>query len=138
MKGSGCRESKLPSMMGRIRLHADPGRRIITTAKRIYLKMIRQLGDEWFIIFWHTALVGRIVFGKQCVEKTTEFAFANETNVANLHRLIRVPWTWLPQSMSVRGISDGKLFAKYIEVGHRRSQESRSDVLLAPSAASET
>ena len=54
-----------------------------------------------------------------------EFAFAYETNVANLHRLIRVPWTWLPQSMSVQRVFDGKLFAKNIAVSHQGSKESR-------------
>jgi hypothetical protein len=87
--------------------------------------MIRNFGNEWFMIVWHAALVGWIVFWKQDIEKTMEFAFAYESNVANLHRLIRVPWTWLPQSMSVQGIFDGKLFAKYIAIGHRGSQESR-------------
>jgi hypothetical protein len=87
--------------------------------------MIRKVGNEWFMIVWHATFMGWIVFWKQDVEKTMEFAFAHETNVTNLHRLIRVPWTWLPQSKSIRGIFDGKLFAKYIEVGHRRSQESR-------------
>jgi hypothetical protein len=77
------------------------------------------------MIFWHAALVRWIVFWKQGVEKTTEFAFAYETNVANLHRFIRVPWTWLPQRMSVQGIFDGKLFAENIAVGHWGSQESR-------------
>jgi hypothetical protein len=87
--------------------------------------MIRQVGDEWFMIFWHAALVGWVVFWKQGVEKTAEFAFAYETNVANLHRLIRVPWTWLPQSMSVQRIFDGKLFPENIAIGHRGAQESR-------------
>jgi hypothetical protein len=108
-------------MVAWVRLHADPGRTIMIATKRTSAKMIRQVGDEWFMIVWHATLMGWIVFWKQDVEKTMEFAFAYETNVANLHRLIRVPWTWLPQSMSVLGISDGKLFAKYIAFGHRRS-----------------
>ena len=64
------------------------------------------------MIFWHAVLVGWIVFWKQGVEKTIESAFAYETNVANLHRLIWVTWTWLPQSMSVLWIFDGQLFAE--------------------------
>ena len=108
-----------------VRLHADPGRTIMIASKRTFDSMIGQLGDEWFMIFWHTTLVGWIVRWKQGVEKATKFAFAYEPNVADLHRLIWVPWTWLPQSMSVRRIFNGKLFAKNIAVGHRGSQESR-------------
>ena len=100
-----------------VRLHADPSRTIMIASKGTFVKMIRH-GDEWFIIFWHPELVGWIIFSKQGVEKTTKFAFAYEPNVADLHRLIRVPWTWLPQSMSVQRIFDGKLFAKNIAVGH--------------------
>ena len=124
MKGSGCREPKLPSMIAWVRHNVDPGRTIMIASKRTFVKMIRQVGDEWFMIFWHATLMGWIVCWKQGVEKTMEFAIANETNVANLHRLIRVPWTWLPQSMSVQRIFDGKLFAKNIAVGHWGSEES--------------
>jgi len=100
-------------------LDANPGRTIMVASERTSIKMIRQVGDEWFMIFWHAAFVGWIVFWKQGVEKSMEFASAYETNVANLHRLIRVPWTWLPQGMSVQRIFDGKLFAENIAVGHR-------------------
>jgi hypothetical protein len=124
MKGSGCRESNSPSMIAWVRLHADPGRTIMIAGKRTVVKMIRQVGDEWFMVFWHATLVGWIVCWKQGVEKTMEFAPAYETNVANLHRHTRVPWTWLPQSMSVQRVFDGKLFAENIAVGHRGSQES--------------
>jgi hypothetical protein len=112
-------------MIAWVRLHADPGRTIMIAGKRTVVKMIRQVGDEWFMVFWHATLVGWIVCWKQGVEKTMEFAPAYETNVANLHRHIRVPWTWLPQSMSVQRVFDGKLFAKNIAVGHRGPQESR-------------
>ena len=81
--------------------------------------MIRQLGNEWFMKFWHAKLVGWVVSWKQGVEKTKEFAIAYETNVADLHGVTRVPWTWLPQSMSVRRILDGQLFAENLRVGHR-------------------
>jgi len=85
-------------MIALVRLHADLGRTIMIASKRTFLDMIRQVGvgDEWFMIFWHAALVGWIVFWKQGVEKAIEFAFVYETNVANLNRFIRVPWTWLP------------------------------------------
>jgi hypothetical protein len=76
------------------------------------------------MIFWYAELVGWIVCWKQGIEKTMEFASPYETDVADLHRPIRVPWTWFPQSMSIRRIFDGKLFAKDVVVGHWRLQES--------------
>ena len=106
-------------MIARVMLHANPGRTIMVASKRTSVKMIRQVGFEWFMIFWHTAFMGWVVLWKQGVEKTMEFASAYETNVANLHGLIRVPWTWLPQGMSVQRIFDGELFAENIAVGHR-------------------
>jgi hypothetical protein len=112
-------------MIAWVSFHADPGRTIMIASTRTYVKVIRQVGGERFMIFRHAVLVGWIVFRKQGVEKTVESASAYETNVANLHGLIRVPWTWLPQSMSVQRIFDGKLFAKDIAVRHRGSQESR-------------
>ena len=53
-----------------------------------------------------------------------EFASTYETDVADLHGPIRVPRTWFPQSVSVRRILDGKLFAKDVVVGNWRLQES--------------
>ena len=47
-----------------------------------------------------------------------EFSSAYETHVADLHRSIRAPWSWLPQSMSIRRILDGELSAKDVVVGH--------------------
>jgi hypothetical protein len=111
-------------MIAWVRFHADPGRTIMIASKRTFVK-IRNFGNEWFMIIWHAVLVGWMVCWKQGVEKTMEFASAYETNVANLNRLIRVRWTWLPQSVSVQRIFDGKLFAKDIAVGHRGSQEPR-------------
>ena len=125
MEGSGCHGSKIPSMMVRDRFYADPGRTIMIYSTRTSDKMIRRLGDEFFMTFWHAVLMGFIVFRKQGVEKSMEFASAYETNVANLHMLLRVPWTRLPQCMSVRRIFDGKLFAENIALVHRGSQESR-------------
>ena len=81
--------------------------------------MIRQVGDEGFMIFWHTELLmGWIVCRKQSVEKPIKFASAYETDVANLHGLIRISWTWSPQGMSVCRIPDRKLFAEDVVVGH--------------------
>ena len=116
---------ELPSIIAWVRFHADPGRTIMIAIKRTTVKMIRQVGDEWFMIFWHAALVGWVVCWKQGVEETMEFASAYKTNVADLHRLIRDPWTWLPQGMSVQRIFDGKLLAENIAVGHGGSQEPR-------------
>ena len=125
MKGSGCCKSNSPRIIAWVRLHGDPGRTIMIASKRTSVKVIRKVGKEWFMTIWHAVLVGWMVCWKQGVEKTMKFAAAYETNVANLHRLIRVRWTWLPQSMSVQRIFDGKLFAENIAVGHGGSQEPR-------------
>jgi hypothetical protein len=45
-------------------------------------------------------------------------ATAYETDIADFHRPIRLPWPWLPQRMTVRMMVDCKLFAKDFEVGH--------------------
>ena len=77
------------------------------------------------MIFWHAELVGWIVCWKQGVEKAMEVASAYETDVANLHGPIRVPWTRPPQCMSVCRILDCKLIAEDFVVGHldRKGQE---------------
>jgi hypothetical protein len=82
--------------------------------------MIQQTWDKGFMIFWHASLVGWIVCWQQGIEKTVESAFANETDVADLHGPIRVPWFRLPQCMSERRILDCKLFTKDVVVGHLR------------------
>ena len=66
--------------------------------------------------------VGLIFSGKEGVEKTMELTIANETDVADIYRAIWFPWIWLPKSMSVRRIFDGKLFAKDIVISHRWPQ----------------
>jgi hypothetical protein len=118
MKGSEC-ESRLPGMMTRVNFHADPGRTVIIAIERIRVEMIRQCGDEGFMIFWHSSLVGWVVCWKQGVEKAMEFASAYEADIANLRGAIRVLWTWPPQGMSVRRVLDCKLFAEDVVVGHR-------------------
>jgi hypothetical protein len=118
MKGSE-RESHLPGgMITWVRLHADPCRTVIILTKKPCVEMIRQGGDERFMTFWHTSLVGWIVRWKQGVEKTMKISSAYETDVANLHGPICYPWTWLPQSMSVRRIQNCKLFTVDVVVGH--------------------
>ena len=47
-----------------------------------------------------------------------EFASAYETDVANLHGSIRVPWGRHPQCMSVRRIFDRELIAEDIVFSH--------------------
>ena len=63
--------------------------------------MIGQFGDKWFMIFWYAELVGRMVRGKESIEKAVESAFAYETDVANLNRAMLPRWPGLPQSMAV-------------------------------------
>ena len=58
--------------------------------------MIRQGGDEGFMMFWHTEILGWIICWKQGAEKMAESALEYKTNVANLHGSIWVSWTWLP------------------------------------------
>jgi hypothetical protein len=48
-----------------------------------------------------------------------EIASANETDIANLHWLIWVIWTWPPHGMSIRRILYCKLFAEDLVVSHR-------------------
>jgi hypothetical protein len=106
-------------MIAWVSFHADPGRAVIIASKRIQDEMIRRCEDEGFMTFWHSSLVGWIAFWKQGIEKTMEFASAYETDIANLHRPIRVLWTWPPQGMSVRRMLDCELFAEDVVVGHR-------------------
>ena len=83
--------------------------------------MFWTLGDKLLIVLWHTEqAMGLIVFGKQSIEKTVEFAFAYVTDVANLHGAIQSPQTWprLPQGMTICRIPDHKLFTKDVIVGH--------------------
>jgi hypothetical protein len=65
MKGSEC-ESQIPGMIAWVGLHGDPGRTVMIGIKRIQVEMIRG-GDEGFMIFWHSSLVGWIARWKQCV-----------------------------------------------------------------------
>jgi hypothetical protein len=112
-------------MIAWVRIHADPSRTVMIATQKPRVDMIQHGGDKRFIIFWHAKLVGWIICWKQGVEKTVKFASTYETDVSDLHRPIWSPWTWLPQSMSVRRILDGKLFTEDVVVGHREPQESR-------------
>jgi hypothetical protein len=89
--------------------------------------MIQQIGDKGFMIFWHAELVGGIVCWQQGVEKAMEFPPAYETDIADLHGPIWVPWIWLPQCMSERRILECKLVAKDVVVGHLGPQGSRKN-----------
>ena len=80
--------------------------------------VIGQLGNKRFMIFWYTEGVGWVVRGKKSVEKTVESAFADETNIANLHGTIQSRRTRLPQGMTVRRILGCKMSAKDVVVGH--------------------
>lgn len=63
----------------------DSGRTIIIGIKRSCGDMIRQGGDEGFMIFWDAELLGWIVCWKQGAEKAVESTPAYEANVADLH-----------------------------------------------------
>jgi len=75
-----------------------------------------------FIIPWR---LESLVLGTQNIEKTVKFALAYITDIADLHRLTRLPWAWVPQGISVGRKSDSQLFAKDVVVGHSVMQESR-------------
>jgi hypothetical protein len=111
-------------MISWVTLYANLIRTVIIAINRFLVEMIQPIGDERFMIFWHPALLEWVVCWKESVEETMEIASAYKTNIANLHWLIWVTWTWPPQGMSVRGIFDCKLFAEDLVVGHwdRRSQ----------------
>jgi hypothetical protein len=47
--------------------------------------MVGQTGNKRLMVFWYTELVGRMVRGKESIEKAVESASAYETDVANLH-----------------------------------------------------
>jgi hypothetical protein len=83
-------------------------------------------------MLWHAEILGRIVCGKQSIEKTVEFAHAYETDVAYLHGSIWNIWTRVPQGMSVRGIPDSQLFAKDIVVGHDYALRDRKRIFNNP------
>ena len=80
--------------------------------------MIGQFGDKWFMIFWYAELVGRMVRGKESIEKAVESAFTYETNVADLYGTIEPRWTGFPQGMAVCRVLDCELSAKDVVVGH--------------------
>jgi hypothetical protein len=100
------------------RLHADPRRAVIVTTERTPIDMIWQVRYKWFMVLWNTELLRGIVCREQGIEETVEFASTYETDVADFHRHIWSPWTWLPQGMSELGVLDCQLFAKYVVVGH--------------------
>jgi hypothetical protein len=85
--------------------------------------MVRQTGDKRLMVFWYTELVGRMVRGKEGIEKTVESASAYEPDVANFHGTIRCRRTGIPQGMSTRRVLDRKLCAEDVVVSHRWWQE---------------
>ena len=89
-------------MIACVGFHTNPRGTIIIGTERAIVDMIQHVGDEGFVILWHAKLlVGWMVCWMQGVEKTIEFASAYETNIANMHGPVRVPWTRHPQCMSV-------------------------------------
>ena len=123
-KGSECKLQS-PGIIAWVWLYADTGRTIIIATKRVRVEMI-QVGDEGLMIFRYAELVGWIICWEEGVEKTMEFSSAYEADIANLHGHTRVPWTWPPQGMSIRGIFESELFAEDIVVGHRDRKSGNS------------
>ena len=98
--------------------HADSGRTVIIGTTSSLDNVLQQAGHKGFMIFWHAELVGLIVRRQQGIEKSVEFTFAYEADVADLHGPIRIPWGRVPQCMTERRILDCKLFAKDVVVSH--------------------
>ena len=48
-----------------------------------------------------------------------EFAFANETDIANFYCGIKFPWAWFPQGVPVGRVLDRELLAESVIVGHQ-------------------
>ena len=132
MKYSEC-ESQLPGMIVCVRLHVDPARTVMIGHKRApRIEMIQQSRDKGFVVFWHAEHVGWVILWKKSAEQTIEFACSYKSDIADLNRPIWVPWTWLPQCVSVRRIFYGKPFAEDIVLCHRRPQLEESRELSMP------
>jgi hypothetical protein len=80
--------------------------------------MVRKTRDKWLVVFWYTELVGRMVRGKESIEKAVESAPAYETDVANLHGEIRLRRTGIPKGTPTHRVIDCKLCTEDIVVGH--------------------
>jgi len=62
--------------------------------------------------------VGWVICRKQSVEETKKSAEAHKTNVADFHGAILSLRSWVPQSMSERGVCNGKLITVDIIMSH--------------------
>jgi hypothetical protein len=82
--------------------------------------MVWRPQDKRLITLWH---VVSLAFRTQDIEKTVEFSRAYETHIADLHRSIWLPWTWVPEGMSVLWKHASQLLAKDIVVGHRYCED---------------
>ena len=80
--------------------------------------VIGQAGYKWFVILWYAGLVGRMVCGKEGIEKSVESALAYEADIADFHGTRQPRRTGLPQSMSVRRILDREPPSEDVVVCH--------------------
>jgi hypothetical protein len=48
-----------------------------------------------------------------------EFAFANETDIANFYCRIKFPWAWFPQGVPVGRVLDRELLTESVVVSHQ-------------------
>jgi hypothetical protein len=71
------------------------------------------------MMLWYAESFMRgMVFCEKSVEQAVEFAFANETDVANLSWRVLSSRVWLPQGVAESMILDRKLIAKDVIVCH--------------------
>ena len=96
----------------------DPRRTVMAGAEYARKNVIGQAGYKWLVIFWYAGPVGRMVCGKEGIEKSVEPALAYEADIADFHGTRQPRRIGLPQSMSVRRILVRKPPSKDVEVCH--------------------
>ena len=90
--------------------------------------MFGHFGLERCVVIWDTKVsVGWVICGQQDIEEAVESAFADVTDVANPHDVIKIPRRRLPKGMSEGRKPNCKLFAKDIVVGHCSDVEINKD-----------
>jgi len=69
--------------------------------------VIFHVGSKLFVVFWNTIhLMGWVVWVKQNIEETMESPSPDETDVADRHSGITIPWTWFPERVSIGRVLD--------------------------------
>lgn len=69
--------------------------------------------------------MARMVGGKESIEKAIKVAMENEADVAYSDMVIEPAWTWFPQSMSMKQVSELLPIGIIWRVGHREWAKGR-------------